>query len=454
MPDTEKNIVVALSEEKKSEAEKILFKKIDKIDEIRSDEVQEILSHIPNWMIRWGITLIFGLIMMLVFMTWFIRYPDIIKGEAIITTDNPPIKVVSRAEGKLIKFFKHDNEDIKLGDNIALIENETSLEAVEYLEELDKKLQVALDSDQSGNIVFNDSDFVFGPAQQSYNALKNTWLDFYYYKEQNFIETKINSIMQKIKFHNDLSKIAKNQIFIARNELNNAAKKFETDKKLYKNGTISKNTFFKNESEYRQSQQTLEGYKKSYKQNQLTISNLEQEILVLENDDYETRRNFQEDIHLKLNEIQNFIGNWKQNFLITSPLTGRLTFLENLKTNQYITSNSELFAIIPQNDSYIAYTYVTSAGYGKVKTGQDVRIKVLNFPYEQYGQLQGKVKTISPLMTNEKYRVEIILDNGLETTYHLQLKFSPEMTGEAEIVTDKLKLFDRIFNQFRKLMDR
>ena len=46
--------------------------------EIRSDEVQEILSAVPNWMIRWGITLIFGLIIMLVFISWFIKYPDII----------------------------------------------------------------------------------------------------------------------------------------------------------------------------------------------------------------------------------------------------------------------------------------------------------------------------------------------------------------------------------------
>ena len=30
--------------------------------EIRSEEVQEILTHVPNWMIRWGNTLLLGLI--------------------------------------------------------------------------------------------------------------------------------------------------------------------------------------------------------------------------------------------------------------------------------------------------------------------------------------------------------------------------------------------------------
>ena len=36
--------------------------------ELRSDEVQEIMSHIPNWMIRWGITLIFVLISLIIFL--------------------------------------------------------------------------------------------------------------------------------------------------------------------------------------------------------------------------------------------------------------------------------------------------------------------------------------------------------------------------------------------------
>ena len=32
---------------------------INKIEQIRSDEVQEIISAVPNWMVRRGISLIF-----------------------------------------------------------------------------------------------------------------------------------------------------------------------------------------------------------------------------------------------------------------------------------------------------------------------------------------------------------------------------------------------------------
>ena len=35
--------------------------------ELRSEEVQDILTKVPHWMIRWGTVLIFGIIIMLFF---------------------------------------------------------------------------------------------------------------------------------------------------------------------------------------------------------------------------------------------------------------------------------------------------------------------------------------------------------------------------------------------------
>ena len=66
--------------------------KIDEI-ELRSDEVQDILSKIPNWMIRYGSTLFFALLLLVLSLSWIIKYPDIyqvqflslIKAKKIIT---------------------------------------------------------------------------------------------------------------------------------------------------------------------------------------------------------------------------------------------------------------------------------------------------------------------------------------------------------------------------------
>ena len=49
--------------------------------EIRSEEVQEIISHLPNGMVRWGLTVIFFVMSALLSVTWFIKYPDLLTGQ-------------------------------------------------------------------------------------------------------------------------------------------------------------------------------------------------------------------------------------------------------------------------------------------------------------------------------------------------------------------------------------
>ena len=46
--------------------------------ELRSEEVQEILEKVPHWMIRWGNVLFLALIVLLLVISWFVKYPDVI----------------------------------------------------------------------------------------------------------------------------------------------------------------------------------------------------------------------------------------------------------------------------------------------------------------------------------------------------------------------------------------
>ena len=46
--------------------------------ELRSESVQDILSTPPHWMIRWGNTVIFVIIAMILLMSYFIKYPEFI----------------------------------------------------------------------------------------------------------------------------------------------------------------------------------------------------------------------------------------------------------------------------------------------------------------------------------------------------------------------------------------
>ena len=61
---------------------------------IRSEEVQDIMSKIPNRLIRHGLAGMFALILMGIFLSWFIKYPEMIKGKMILTTTVEPVRIV------------------------------------------------------------------------------------------------------------------------------------------------------------------------------------------------------------------------------------------------------------------------------------------------------------------------------------------------------------------------
>ncbi|WP_158797731.1 hypothetical protein [Pedobacter sp. L105] len=48
-------------------------------DNVHSDEIQQIITTIPPWLLRWGVLLFFILLVMMLSLSVFISYPDIVK---------------------------------------------------------------------------------------------------------------------------------------------------------------------------------------------------------------------------------------------------------------------------------------------------------------------------------------------------------------------------------------
>jgi multidrug resistance efflux pump len=154
------------------------------------------------------------------------------------------------------------------------------------------------------------------------------------------------------------------------------------------------------------------------------------------------------------NAIRNYTESWQQNYTITSPIEGELSYLSAITTNQYISAQETLFAVTPNNQAYIGNIKILAKGYGKITTGQQVKIKLDNYPYQEYGQLAGEIANISQIAGKEGYFVQVKLTKGLTSTYRKELTYSPDMMGVAEIITEDLRLIDRVFNKFREVLDK
>src|SRR5688572_26744013 len=109
---------------------------------LRSEEVQEILTKVPNWMIRWGIVLFLALIFLVLFISWFVKYPDIILSEALITTQIPPQKEYAKTTGKLHAILVDDHESVNANQPLAIIENTANYRDVFHLKSVVETIKI------------------------------------------------------------------------------------------------------------------------------------------------------------------------------------------------------------------------------------------------------------------------------------------------------------------------
>jgi HlyD family secretion protein len=422
--------------------------------EIRSDEIQEILSSVPSWMIRWGITLIFGVMMICIVLTYFIKYPDVVKGTISLTTVTPPSKLVSKTSGEIEGLFVKDNQYVKAGDLLARIKNPLTKEAADFLEKIVLEVQLGFQNDFKSPIGFANNQTVFGGVQSEYNELINAVNEYRFSLNTDQYEKRRQNLEKQISNYRRLDEINQRQFKYAEESYVRAEDKYKANKDLYAKNVISKADFFDQEAAFTQAKNELENLRKNNLQNTITLTDYERQLNELEIDFLTKKMNISQTIETRLNNIRNEINNWQAVYLITSPMDGRVNYLMRISENQFVEAGKQLFAVIPDGvDQYIGYIEVDKLGYGKVEVGQQVKIRLDNFPSVEYGQLKGAVQSISAIPNEDKYLIKVGLTNGLMSTYNKKLIYSPEMTGQADIVTEDLRIVERIFNQFRKLFD-
>jgi multidrug resistance efflux pump len=156
------------------------------------------------------------------------------------------------------------------------------------------------------------------------------------------------------------------------------------------------------------------------------------------------------------NQLKKSIRDWELQYAFISHIDGKVSFLNAWSENQNVEAGDLLFTIIPaENSRYIAKLKAPIQNSGKIKKGQNVNIRLENFPDEEFGMLTGVVRNISLLPDKEGFfAVDVELPKKLITNYNKEIVFSQEMKGVGEIVTEDLRLIERFFYQFKKLFQR
>ncbi|WP_417784556.1 HlyD family secretion protein [Tenacibaculum sp.] len=422
--------------------------------ELRSEEVQEILTKVPHWMIRWGNSLFFVLIIMLLFLSWCIRYPDVIVSEAIITTKIPPQKAFAKMTGKIDTILVKDAQLVKEGSPIALIENTANYEDVFFLKSV---LDTITLKKNSFSFPIEKMPLLFlGDIETAYANFENNYIQYILNKQ---LQPYSSEVIANNVTASELRKRLKNfktQKKINKTELSFKQKDLNRNKYLFEKGVISAKDYEAKQLEYLQAERNYQNMSSSISQLREAIANSNKTSKGTEI----TR--IREEMTLLKNTIQSFnllkkaIKDWELQYAFISKINGTVTFLNYWSENQTVTQGDLVFTVIPSEYStYIAKLKTPSQNSGKIKIGQQVNVKLQNYPDTEFGILNGKIKRISLIPDKEGYYfIDVELPKKLITSYNKEIEFKQEMLGSAEIVTENLRLIERFFYQLRNVFKR
>lgn len=162
------------------------------------------------------------------------------------------------------------------------------------------------------------------------------------------------------------------------------------------------------------------------------------------------------------NSLIDNIKSWEQKYVLKAPFSGKVQFLKFYTENQFVQTGEEVFTILPKEDKILGQVTLPAQGSGKVTTGQEVIVKLDNYPYMEYGSITGTVKSISLTTSITKtdktnvdtYQVLIDFPNQLKTNYGAKLAFRAESKGSAEIITNDRRLIQRLFDNLKYIMKK
>src|SRR4030043_431614 len=298
--------------------------------ELRSEEVQDILGHVPAWIVRWGILVVLITVILIIVGSWFFRYPDIKRANVFITTENPPATLVARSNGKIQDLFVEDNQYVTAGTRLAIIENASDYKDVLLLDEITT-------------------------------------------------EIRLKDLRQIRSLH--------------KRELDLIYNQFIRDSMLFVKKVTAPADFDKSKSNLLGKQYEYEQVKINESETDIQIAKLNQGILDLELSAAEETRKQQNAWQESFENLAAQISLWKQKDLLDAPIDGVVSFTTYWSKNQNVREGERVMTIIPSNEGkIIGKINLPIQGAGKVSLGQQVNIKVDNFPYLAYGMIKGDRK--------------------------------------------------------------
>lgn len=429
--------------------------KIDRNIELRSEEVQEVMNQISPWVVRWGITVVCIILLVILIGCWIFKYPDTLSAKITLATEEPPAFVLAHATGKLDTLYIENGSQVKADTDLGVVGNAAFSEDVRWLT-IQLKTWENLDYDyQKGMELFAGKRLQLGELQTSFAAFITSLTEYARFMKLDYYTQKLLVQEKQLDGQRLYLRSAKQEYALIEKDMELSKSMYDRDSMLYARQVMVAAEFEASGSKYLNNLRSKENARMDLLQAKMQLAQHQENLLDIQKEAYDEEQNRRTQLKNAVEQLLAQLSAWEHSYLLKSPVSGKVTFMTVWSRNQNIKSGETVFVVQPSDSSMIlGKALIPLQGSGKVEVGQQVHIRLNNYPDQEFGYIKGKVKSISPAPTEDAvYVAEIVLINGLRTNYGKQLPASRELKGTADIILADRNVLERLLAPLRKALE-
>src|SRR5690606_20617628 len=346
--------------------------------ELHSEEIHEIITRPPHWLLRWGISVTFGLMVLAAIATWWIQYPDIVAASFTLTSDDAPRKVLARTTGRIHRLLVNDDSPVKAGQILLYSESTASHEQVLMLDTELKRLYEAI---STGNWAQVHTFPIQGYT--GLGELQNNFQTFYQQFDQlktvlagGYLSHKRKLLLEDLSDLKAMETTLIEQQDLQKRDFELAKEEFMVQERLFKEKIIPMLEYNREKAKLLSREVPLKNLTSSLIQNRTSQTAKQKELLELDNTITQQKSSTLQ----ALQTLRSGVENWKQNYVLYAPVAGRLSFVEPWQEQQSVDIGQELMTVEPDGHLFRGLVRVAQHNLGKIREGQRVLVKLDGYP--------------------------------------------------------------------------
>lgn len=315
--------------------------------ELRSEEVQEVMSQVPPWILRRGITTLFVIVIALLAGSWFFKYPDTITAEITVTSLEPLASIIARSTGKIDRIWAKNNQMVTSGTPLAVIQNPASANDMLRLREMIHIWNTSEYGEVDAAMFLSGASLGLGMTQPVFASFLSSLNDYQNYKTLNYYPQKITAQKQQLAAQKEYYDRIVKQASVVSEQFITSQSIFRRDSVLLAKNVISDNEYELSKSGFLQNKQAYLSFDASLKQSELQLMQGEENLLDLQQQAIELERKYTLTLQNAAEALNAQIKSWERDYLLVSPIDGSVSQMGVWSSNQNVNAGETVFTVMP-----------------------------------------------------------------------------------------------------------